>query len=399
MGEQLPFLGSGGSMNFVAFSPHFPFNFIPFTTRLRQAGINVLGLGDEPFNMLRDDLKAALTEYYYVSNQHNYDELVRAMGYYTHHYGKIDRIESHNEYWLETDARLRTDFNIPGLKTADMARVKQKSKMKAVFQQVDVAVARGQVCHELAEAQKLVDETGYPLIAKPDIGVGANKTYKITNPDELEAFFNAKPPVNYIFEEFIPGAIQTYDGLVDQDGKIVFSMSLEYNAGVMDLVNQGLDFWYFTQRRIPPDLEAAGRRLVEAYGLRERFFHFEFFRLADGSFVGLELNMRPPGGLTVDMWNFANDIDIFAEYASVVAHNRFNAVVTRPYYCAYIGRRSGRSYLLTHEQVLSAFPKQLVNSQPISGIFAAALGDYGYLARSPDLKELEEIAALVLKKA
>jgi hypothetical protein len=137
---------------------------------------------------------------------------------------------------------------------------------------------------------------------------------------------------------------------------------------------------------------------VDAYQLRERFFHFEFFRTPAGQVVGLEVNMRAPGGLTVDMWNYANDINIFHEYANVVANNRFTAVVTRPYFCAYIGRRTGRSYLLTHEQVLAAFPRQTVFSSPISGIFAAALGDFGYLVRSPDFKEVEEISNFILKK-
>ena len=37
---------------------------------------------------------------------------VRAMGYFTFKYGKIDWLESNNEFWLEQDAALRTDFNI-----------------------------------------------------------------------------------------------------------------------------------------------------------------------------------------------------------------------------------------------------------------------------------------------
>lgn len=385
-------------MNFVAFSPHFPPNFLPFVTSLRRLGVNVLGLGDEPFDNLPHELKVGLTEYYFVTNQHNYDELVRALGFFTHRYGKIDRLESHNEYWLESDARLRTDFNIPGLRTPDLVRMKRKSAMKEMFQQAGIATARGWVCHKLSEAQALVEEVGFPLVAKPDIGVGANKTYKIDTQDELSAFFAARPQVDYIFEEFIRGIIQTFDGLVDQEGKIVFSSSMEYSEGVMDLVNQGIDFWYYTHRQIPPMLDEAGRRLVEVYGLRERFFHFEFFRMDDGSYKGLEVNMRPPGGLSVDMWNFANDIDIFYEYANVVVNNRFSAVVTRPYYCAYVGRRNGRPYLLSHHKVLAAFPRQIVSAQPISGVFAAALGDFGYLVRSPDFKEIEEIATFILKK-
>ena len=314
-------------------------------------------------------------------------------------YGKIDRLESHNEYWLESDARLRTDFNITGFKTGDLARVKRKSEMKAMFQKAGIPCSRGRVCAELSEALALVEETGFPLVAKPDIGVGAYKTYKITDQAQLEEFFAARPPMDYIFEEFVHGKIQTFDGLVDQDGKIVFSSSLEYSEGVMDLVNQGLDFCYFTQRQIPAELEQAGRKLVKVYNLRERFFHFEFFLTPEGKYIGLEVNMRPPGGLTVDMWNYASDINIFDEYANVVVNNRFTSLNTRPYFCGYVGRRSGRNYLHSHKQIQAAFPRQVVSAQPISGIFAAALGDFGYLIRSPELKEIEEISSYILKKA
>jgi len=386
-------------MNFISFSPHFPPNYYPFCTNLRKQGVNVLGLADASYSELRPELKVALTEYYRVSNPHNYDELVRALGYFTHRYGKIDRLESHNEYWLESDARLRTDFNIPGFHMVDMAKVKRKSEMKKMFIKASISVARGRVVNTLRQAKNLAEEIGFPLIAKPDIGVGANQTYKLHNYVELEKFVATKPPIDYIFEEFIQGRVETFDGLVDQSGKVVFFSSMVYNEGVMELVNEGLDFWYHTLRVIPVDLEEAGMRLVAVYGLRERFFHFEFFRTPDGRLVGLEVNMRTPGGLTTDMWNYANDIDVYYEYANIVVRNRFEANVARPYYCAYIGRRLGKNYAHSHDEVLVNFKSSLVHNEPISGIFAAAIGDYGYLVRSPDLEELIKIARWVLQKA
>lgn len=382
-------------MNFVCFSPHFPLNFRHFWVQLHRMGANVLGLADSVYEELHPDLKSALTEYYRVQNPHNYDELVRALGYFTHKYGKLDRLESHNEFWLETDARLRTDFNIFGLKAADMAPVKRKSVMKERFLSAGVAVARGRVCHTRAEADAFISEVGYPIVAKPDSGVGANQTYKIHTSEELDNFFAIRPPVEFIFEEFINGAILTYDGLVDRDGKIVFSSSLAYSAGVMELVNERRDFWYYTQREIPPALENAGQRLVRAYGLRERFFHIEFFQTGEQEYTGLEINVRPPGGLTVDMWNYADDMDIYFEYANVVLNNRFYTQATHPFHCAYISRRWGRSYRYSHEDILETFPGYIVAHEPISGIFAPALGDFGYLARSPDLGELAEICGFI----
>jgi hypothetical protein len=382
-------------MNYISFSPHFPPNFRHFWFNLHRMGANVLGLADAPYDELHPDLKGALTEYYRLQNPHNYDELVRALGYFTHRYGKIDRLESHNEYWLESDAMLRTDFNIFGLKIPDMAWVKRKSMMKERFRQVGVAVARGKVCHSRPEVDALVAEVGYPIVAKPDNGVGANQTYHIRSQAELDNFFAIKPPIEFIFEEFIEGEVETYDGLTNRDGQIVFSSSFHYNAGVMELVNDRRDFWYYTQREIPPALETAGRRLVNAYELRERFFHFEFFKTGENQYVGLEVNMRPPGGMSTDMWNYANDIDIYYEYANVVLNNRFHAQVARPYYCAYVSRRWGRSYRYSHDEVVETFPGYIVAHEPISGIFAPALGDYGYLVRSPDLDELAEIGHFV----
>ncbi|OGO35057.1 MAG: hypothetical protein A2W35_20135 [Chloroflexi bacterium RBG_16_57_11] len=210
------------AMNFVYLSPHFPPNYYQFCVNLRQLGANVLGLADEPYDLLNPGLKDALTEYYKVNDMHSYDELLRALGYFTHHYGKIDRIDSLNEYWLETEAELRTDFNIPGLKTPDMPRIKRKSHMKQAYIKAGIPVARGKVVHTLADARRLIREVDYPVVAKPDIGVGAAKTYKIHNPDELQKFFEQKPPIDYILEEFILGSICSFDGLADGDGNLVF---------------------------------------------------------------------------------------------------------------------------------------------------------------------------------
>lgn len=386
-------------MNFVIFSPHFPPNYYPFCVKLKQMGVNVLGLADASYDELRPELKAALTEYYRVNNANNYEELLRSLGYFTHRFGKIDRLESQNEYWLESDARLRTDFNIPGLRTQDMAKLKRKSEMKKIFNQANIPAARGQVSKKIEEVKELISEWGYPIVAKPDIGVGAYRTYKISNDSDLGNFFQRPPLVDYIFEEFISGTIQTFDGLTNQNGEIVFSSSMEYSEGVMDLVNQNLDFWYYTQRNIPKDLESYGQTLVEVYQTRERFFHFEFFRKPEGQLIALEVNMRPPGGLTTDMWNYANDINIYYEYANVVVNNQFSGIVNRPYYVIYIGRRNNKLYRHSHQEVMTSFPGKIVHHEPISGIFASAIGDYGYLARSSDLTEVEQIAQWVLEKA
>ena len=103
-------------MNIVFLSPHFPPHYFRFCQNLKETGANVLGIGNEPYDTLSRDVRTALTEYYQVDDMHNYDALVRACGFFTHRYGKIDRLDSLNEYWLSTEARLRDDFNIVGVR-------------------------------------------------------------------------------------------------------------------------------------------------------------------------------------------------------------------------------------------------------------------------------------------
>ena len=130
-------------MNFVFISPYFPENYWNFCDRLHANGVNVLGIGDAPFDSLPARLKSALTEYYRVSNMENYDEMVRAMGFFTFKYGKIDWVESNNEYWLEQDACLRSDFNITtGIKAEEIAKFKHKSVMKEYYRAAGVPTAR-----------------------------------------------------------------------------------------------------------------------------------------------------------------------------------------------------------------------------------------------------------------
>lgn len=380
-------------MNFVFLSPHFPTNYYQFCVALRSTGANVLGLADEAYDQLRHELKEALNEYYYVSNMHHYDDLVRALGFFTHRYGKLDGLDSFSEYWLETEARLRTDFNLPGLRSEQLPAIKRKSAMKAMFRKAGVASAPGMVVKSAAAARKFAREVGYPVIAKPDIGVGAAKTYRFDNQAELDVFLNTLPPVDYFLEKYIVGDIITFDGLTDQNGDLVFYSSLRYSQGVMETVNEDRDIYYYTLREIPAEIEKAGRAIIKTYAIKARFFHFEFFITPENETLALEVNMRPPGGFTTDMWNFANDINIYQEWANIQVFNRFDSPYSRPYFCCYIGRKSNHKYQYTHRQVLARCGSTLVAHEPMAGIFSAALGDYGYIVRSGDLEEIHAIAA------
>jgi hypothetical protein len=379
-------------MNFVFLSPHFPPNWFRFVVGLRNAGATTFGIADAPWDSLRPELKASLDEFYRVDDLGDHDQLTRALGWFIHRRGLIDRIDSLNEHWLEIEARLRTDFNIYGLDDRTIAAVKRKSLMKKRFVAAGIPVARGKVCRSPQSLRNWIGEIGYPVVAKPDVGVGAAQTFKLDNAADVERYIREKPDVDYIVEEFVHGQIVTYDGIAGRQGEIMFDSSFIYSTGVMESVNEQVDLYYWIPREVAEDVRAVGRQMARAFDVRERPFHFEMFRLDDGRLVALEINVRPPGGLSVDMINFANDLDFYQEWANVVVRGQFESTVTRPFACLYVMRRDGRPYALSHADLMREFGALCILEARMERMFAAAMGDHAYVLRGLDADELVDAA-------
>lgn len=385
-------------MNFVFISPHFPKTYWNFCDRLKRNGANVLGIGDAPYEEIPEGLKRSLTEYYRVDSMENYDAMVRAMGYFTFRYGKIDWVESNNEYWLEQDAALRTDFNInTGAKRDFIDRIKLKSRMKESYRAAGVPVARHHMVTTLEAALPFLDQVGYPVIVKPDNGCGAEATYKLSNRAELEQFYRTKPPVPYIMEEYITGTIVSFDGVADSHCVPLFYTSNYFPTPIMDIVNTNGDLSYWTQKQVPEDLRDVGFRTIRAFGAKSRFFHCEFFRLTQdkpglgrvGDYVALEVNMRPAGGYTPDMINFANSVDCYQIWADMVCYDelRSQRLDLPHYYCVYAGRRDGKAYAHSHEEILAAYGSRMKMCDRIPDALALDLGNQMYVINADTEEE------------
>lgn len=382
-----------GSVNFIFFSPHFPRNSADFCSQLHQQGATVLGIGDAEYDQLEDKLKSALTEYYKVSSLESYDEILRAVGYFTHQYGKMDRFESLNEYWLEQDAAIRTDFNIYGTKTDFVYNLKQKSKMKEFFRKSGVSTVQFSTGTTRDSVRDFIRSAGFPLVVKPDLGSGASMTYKIHNEAELQQFFDTKPDdVAFIIEEFIDGVILTYDGLVDIDGNVRFAVSHLFENSVMDVVNTDNHLYYFCLKDVSPEVELAGKNILKAFDIKERFFHIELFKSnIDGRIIALEVNMRPPGAWMTDAINFSYDVDVYKEWARMVVHNETGGPFEGKYYTGYASRKQHKHYSHSHEDIYRRFGDKIVNYAEIEEVFSRAMGNSAYQFRSASLEDVRDI--------
>jgi len=388
-------------MNYIFISPQFPSNFKYFVFRLKAHGVKVFGIASDDRSQLEPELSNALDDYYRVNDMEDYGQVYQAVAYLAYRYGKPDRIESHNEYWLELDAKLRTDFNVFGLQASEMDGLRKKSEMKKVFKKIGLEVAQGETFNTLEEALHIAKKYHYPVIVKPNKGVGAAHTYQLQNEDELKQFMMYKPNLPFILEEVIEGDVLTYDGLIDTNGNLVFENSFIYDSGVMDNVVLDKDMYYIIQRSIPKDVQAVGQKTIQAYHLKERFFHMELFRKDTGTLVGLEINVRPPGGMSMDMFNFANDHDFYDTYAQLVTGQSVHVPSVKPYYVCYMGvkKNNQAKRVLTHAQVLENYASLILHHGPIASIFGPAIGDYTYILRSVDETIINEAAkAIVAQK-
>jgi hypothetical protein len=228
--------------------------------------------------------------------------------------------------------------------------------------------------------------------------VGAAKTFKMTSDDDIANYLQEKLPQDYIVEEFIDGQIISFDGLVDGQGVPLFTSSLRYSKGVMEAVNDDSDIYYYTVRNIEPSVVAAGLATVKAFDVRARFFHLEFFFKEDGAVIPLEVNIRPPGGLTLNMFNYMFDFDCFKIWSQMIVNGVSEKRDVRPYFAMYAGRKDHIPYALSHEEVLKKCKSLIVHHERLSSVFALAIGNYGYVMRHAELEPLIEAAELIQKR-
>ncbi len=386
-------------MNFIFISPQFPRTYWNWCDRLKKNGANVLGIGDTPYDELSQELKQCLTEYYKVSTLEDYDQVFRAVAFFSFKYGKIHWLESNNEYWLEHDAMLRTDFNIlSGPDIDEIEAYRSKSAMKPYYAKAKVPTARQAPVTTLEEAEAFIEKVGYPVIVKPEYGVGAAATYRLENSADLALFFAEKPEDSNVIEEFVPGWICSYDAIVDSQSNVLFE-SMSISPPIMDIVNNQTELVFYVPPSVEPQLQQRGRATVKSFGVKSRFVHMEFFKLTknkkglgkEGDFVGLEVNMRPGGGYMPDMMDFAHSTDVYQLWADMITFDE-RRLPEHPdqQYCVFFGQRDRFRYAHSKEDILKKYGSCIKMCERMPEILSSAMGNQMYTALLPTKEAMDE---------
>ena len=386
-------------MNYLLVSPNFPVMQEFFAKKLVEKGVKVLGIGSESYDSLSDSLKSSLSEYYKVDDLENYEDVLRGVAFLIYKHGTIDRVESNNEHWLTLDSIIREQFNIPGVKSKNLDFTKYKSKMKERFIKAKVPVAKGKAVKTITELENVIKDIKLPVIAKPDNGVGANNTYKLLSEKDVENFKKQwNQDIVYFIESYVDnGVLCTYDGLIDSKGEVVFETSFYYTKPTLDLLNDSLDYGNIISKEIDPKLKEYGRKIVKEFGMKERFFHIEFFKLPNNDYIALEYNNRIAGGYTVDLYNHTYECDLFEMYADIVVgnspkkvQNNFNGIA--------LSRRDKYTYKYSNEDIYNRYSKELRLIDRVQGVFATAMGEWMYILVDENIEKLSEMMNYIHEK-
>ena len=246
------------------------------------------------------------------------------------------------------------------------------------------------------------------MVAKPDNGVGAAATYKLRDEAEIRAFFARRPETDYLMEEYIAGEVTTYDGVCNSRGEVLFAASHITRNSIMDMVNEHVPTYYDVNKRVPADVEKAGKATLKAFGASRRFFHLEFFRLTrgkkglgrKGDIVALEVNMRPAGGFTPDMLNFSQSADVYQIWADMVAFDELRHSYNGPKrYCVYAGRRDEENYRLSLPELEKQCGKHARLFTRMPDALAGAMGNQVAIACFQTMAEVDDFIQAAFEPA
>ena len=229
--------------------------------------------------------------------------------------------------------------------------------------------------------------------------MGGEHTYKINSDEDLNRFFLEKPDIDFIIEEFIQAPIVTFDGLVNKDGNLVSVSSMHYVNGHMETIMNNLDSIFYIQKSIPENLMDKGKQIIKAFNFKESFFHLEFFKLADGSLVLLDVKARPPGGLCLDAINYADDSDIYRQYARMIGGKDLLPIVDKPYYSSFVGLRINpippKHNINDAKEI---YKDMIIYNSPSPPEFAKLMGEYAVILRDPDYEVLKKAVDYIIER-
>ena len=332
-------------MNVIFVEPFFPRNQREFVRGLVQSGATVVAIGETHKDGLDDRLRDWLFDYIHVPNVCDEAAMVEAVRFVQSKMW-VDRLEATIEAHILPIAKVREACSIPGVSVETSFLCRDKPAMKQVLREAGISCAQSLGSGDPEQIKQFAHDVGYPLIVKPRDGAGASGTYRVTNDQELATALNHSNVGrggNVAVEEFIEGHEGFYD-TITVNGEVVFEFVTHYYPNVLEAMrHRWISPQFITTNRIDSvddyaEVKEMGRKAIKALNISTSATHMEWFFGPKGLKFS-EIGCRPPGVKAWDLYNVANDIDLYYQWALAVTHGQTSGSPSRNYSAGIVALR------------------------------------------------------------
>ncbi|MBK6532423.1 MAG: ATP-grasp domain-containing protein [Deltaproteobacteria bacterium] len=326
--------------------PHVVFvapRFLENTNRYVRAfaaleGVTLSVVSADPESAIPEELRARIAGHYAVPNVVDGEQLTAAVRAIGRGVGRVDRLAGALEQLQTPMAQARDVLGIEGINSAVARNFRDKDRMKEVLRAHGVPVARSVLVRSLRELALFVGHVGYPVIVKPQAGLGSRATFRVESPEDIAALASkgALPtdaqPLQV--EEFVRAREHTCE-TVTVRGVPVWRSGTRYFPTPLEVLETP---WVQYCVLLPRDAHEepwAGFAPTNAAALAALFgehagsaagtalTHMEWFLREDGTALVNEVGARPPGVHIMPMMGLAHETDMVRDWAELIAFDRF----------------------------------------------------------------------------
>ncbi|MBL8916789.1 MAG: ATP-grasp domain-containing protein [Archangium sp.] len=394
-------------MHVVFIEPRFPANQRFFVRALKEVGATVTAIGEGSKESLPGDLKQCLSHYEQVDSVVNEGAVLRAAKFINSR-ARIDRIEAVVEAHIMSTAKVREAMGIEGTSVKTSFLCRDKPSMKEALRNAGIPCAQSSAVSSVEEAIAFAKQVGFPLILKPRDGAGASGTARVNSVADIQRAageLGLDRGRSVAIEEFIEGHEGFYDTLTI-GGRIVHDFATHYYPNVLEAMRtRWISPQFVTTNRIDSapgyqELKVLGAKVVRALDIGTSATHMEWFSGPKGLKFS-EIGCRPPGVRAWDLYNVANDVDLYREWAMAVVHGRPGSRLSRRFSTGIIALRptqDGRiAGYIGLDKVERAFGQWMIDAHippegsPTQPVSAGYMANAWLRFKHPDYDQLRQM--------
>src|SRR3954469_12146244 len=301
------------------------------STAAELPGVRLGLVTSEPVERILPELRERLAGHWQADDALAPRQLAWAVSGLSAQMGRVERLVGALEQLQVPMAQAREALGIEGMDVNTALNVRDKSRMKEALQAAGVPCARHALVRSPADALGFAEQVGFPLVAKPPAGAGAQSTFRLEDGDMLRGWLAAVPLGDdepALLEEFLTGEEHSFDS-VTVGGTTVWSSISDYRPPPLQVLRNPWIQWTVL---LPRDIDGPryegihrwGPAALEALGVTDGLTHMEWFARPDGSVAVSEVAARPPGAQLTSMHGYAHDFDLYRAWAELVILGRFD---------------------------------------------------------------------------